>query len=146
MSESIFGRILIATGVVGLGWLLWDNQGKVKTLLGVGGGDTATLQPGEVAPILDAKNLWGGVPFDPNGAVGNAIFGAMDKVGFKGSFDATLQIDEKGNVRINATQPTVQAALQAYFGSRMSQAIKASKRELPTGGLTVPWLEGVRNA
>lgn len=147
---NIILGITLLSGATFVGWLLWDSdsiiKSKVKSLLRISGGEpTATLQPGEVAPILDKKNLWGGSPFDPQGKVADVIFGAMDKAGFKGSFDAKIIVDEKYNVKVDATQPAVAKALQSYFGPKMSQALKAAKREIPAGGLTVPWLEGIRN-
>ena len=94
--------------------------------------------------MLDAKGLWGGVPFDTKSKAADLIFGAMDRAGFKGSFDATLKIGDDGKVQVQATAPAVQGPLQAAFGAKMTAALRG--QSIPAGGLTVPWLEGVANA
>ncbi len=109
-----------------------------------------SLTPNQVAPILDKNNLWGGVPFNTNGKVADVIFGAMDKVGFKGKFDASLIIDPKYGVKIvlegsNPKMPQLQSMLQSYFAAKMAQSLKQSKVPPPDGELTVGWLSDVAN-
>ena len=119
----------------------------VKALPNETRGVETTLQPGDVGPILDAKGLWGGNPFNPNGKLGDVIFSAMDQAGFRGRFDATLKISETGVVAIETTgSRRIQNALQSALGAKMTAAIRASGREVPAGGLVVTWLEGVANA
>lgn len=109
-----------------------------------------SITPDQVAPILDKAGLWGGQPFNPNGKAADVIFGAMDKAGFQGKFDASIEIDSKLGVKVlvQSTNPKtaqLQAVLQSSFGPKMSQALRAAKAPPPAGPLTVGWLSGVAN-
>ena len=103
-------------------------------------------QTGDFREILNKAGLWGGMPFDLNGKVADAIFKILDKHSYQGKIGASITIDNNLNVTVSVspTNDAIQKDMQATFGTRMSAALKKAKTPPPANGSeTLEWLVDV---